>query len=40
MQAIDETQAIDMPLVLTFTKHDNEWTPDTDVLGSLLNLFE
>ena len=40
MQAIDETQAIDMPLVLTFTKNDNEWTPDADVLGSLLNLFE
>ena len=40
MQAIDETQAIDMPLVLTFTKNDNEWTPDADVFGSLLNLFE
>ena len=40
MQAIDETQTIDMPLVLTFTKNDNEWTPDADVLGSLLNLFE
>ena len=40
MRAIDETQAIDMPLVLTFTKNVNEWTPDADVLGSLLNLFE
>ena len=39
MQAIDETKAADMPLVLTFTKNDNEWTPDADVLGSLLDLF-
>lgn len=35
MQAIDETEAGDKTVTLHFTKSDNTWSPDSDILQSV-----